>query len=120
MGTGDQDSWYAALTAQADARAALCQALSAFTSQANALNQLTGGWVSRTFGWYADALDPLFQSAARQEPEEEGGSGETEEPETSPAPTPTPAEPESSPEASAGAEPQASGEIDPESSPALG
>ena len=120
MGTGDRDSWYEALTAQADARAALCQALSAFTSQANALNQLTGGWVSRTFGWYADTLDPLFQSAARQEPEEEGGSGETEEPETSPAPTPTPAEPESSPEASAGAEPQASGEIDPESSPALG
>ena len=77
-------------------------------------------YISRTFGWYADTLDPLFQSAARQEPEEEGGSVETEEPETSLAPTPTPAEPESSPEASAGAEPQASGEIDPESSPALG
>ena len=81
MGSVSKADWYAALSAQADARAELCGQLAAFTSQANTLNQTTGGWVytrsrvlnqttggwvSRTFSWYPDSLEPLFQSAAQQ------------------------------------------------------
>ena len=39
--------------------------LRAFTSQVNALNSMTGGWVSRTQGWMTDALLPLYNTAAQ-------------------------------------------------------
>lgn len=80
MGSVSKADWYAALSAQADARAELCGQLAAFTSQANTLNQTTGGWVSRTFTWYPDSLEPLFQSAAQQAAEAAAAAAEDETP----------------------------------------
>jgi hypothetical protein len=73
MGSGSKESWYSAMNAQALARAGLCSALAEFSRQANAFNQLTGGWVSRTFGWHQDIFEPLFRAEILvvEEPEEE-------------------------------------------------
>ena len=60
MGQATQAQWYAALSAQADARSALYGALAACGRQANTLNGLTGGWVTRTCGWNAEAFGALF------------------------------------------------------------
>ena len=66
MGSGTREAWYEALSASADARAELCSALAAFTRQASELNQITGGWVSETFGWFGDVLPGLFEEAAEE------------------------------------------------------
>ena len=60
-GRGDRTQWYDALSAQADARAGLFGGLAAFSRGANTLNQMTCGWVTRTFDWYRDPLEGLFQ-----------------------------------------------------------
>ena len=60
MGQATQAQWYAALSAQAAARSALYGALAACGRQANTLNGLTGGWVTRTCGWNAEAFGALF------------------------------------------------------------
>lgn len=65
MGTAAKADWYTALSAQADSQAALYASAAAYTRQLNALNALTGGWVSRTQGWMTDALAPLYQTAAQ-------------------------------------------------------
>ena len=65
MGTGSKTDWYDALSARADSQTALYQAVGAFTRQANTLNELTGGWVSRTQGWLAEALLPLYDTSAQ-------------------------------------------------------
>lgn len=61
-GTGDRAELYAALCAQNEAAAALCQAVGTFTHQANRLNILSGGWVSEQYGWMEDSFATLFQS----------------------------------------------------------
>ncbi|MBR4544738.1 MAG: TolC family protein [Oscillibacter sp.] len=62
IGTGSKAAWSDALSAQSDAKSAVTSALSTFSRQANALNALTGGWVSRTYDWNADAFEPLFEA----------------------------------------------------------
>ena len=61
-GTGSKTAWSDALSARADAKSAVTSALSAFSRQANSLNALTGGWVSRTYGWNEEAFGPLFEA----------------------------------------------------------
>ena len=34
----------------------------AFGREANQINAVTGGWLSANFGWYGDALTPLFEA----------------------------------------------------------
>ena len=63
MGSGTKTAWSDALSAQSDAKSAVTSALSAFSRQANALNALTGGWVSRTYAWHEAEFGPLFESA---------------------------------------------------------
>ena len=65
MGTGSKAGWYEALSARADSQTALYQAVGVFTRQANTLNELTGGWVSRTQDWLAEALLPLYDTSAQ-------------------------------------------------------
>ena len=60
MGQTGKSEWYQALSAQEDAQTALCEAVGAFVKQANALNQLTGGWVCRTQDWLTDELEPFY------------------------------------------------------------
>ena len=64
---------------QALAREALVSALAGFSREANAFNQLTGGWVSRTFNWHEDVFGPLFQAAILPEEPAEEAAGETGE-----------------------------------------
>ncbi|MBR3570313.1 MAG: hypothetical protein IKN96_05870, partial [Oscillibacter sp.] len=59
-GDGSKTAWSDALSARADAKSAAVSALAAFSRQANALNALTGGWVSKTYGWNEEAFEPLF------------------------------------------------------------
>lgn len=66
-GNLDKAGWYDALSAQADARGAVCAALAAFGREANRLNTLTGGWVATNYGWYTDQLEPLFLAAAESD-----------------------------------------------------
>lgn len=66
MGLSTKNDWYAAMSAQSDCQAALCSAIAAFTRQANQLNHLTGGWVSRTQQWMADTLPPLYEAEAER------------------------------------------------------
>ncbi len=73
MGLGTKESWYEAMNAESLARIELCTALSEFSKQANSFNQLTGGWVSRTFDWHKDVFEPLFQAAYNKEEEAESG-----------------------------------------------
>jgi hypothetical protein len=67
MGLGTKESWYDAMNAEARARNELCAAMADFSKQANHFNQLTGGWVSRTFGWHQDVFEPLLRAEIRQE-----------------------------------------------------
>ena len=60
MGLGSKESWYAAMNQQTLGRIELCSALAGFSRLANQFNQLTGGWVSRTFAWHREAFEPLF------------------------------------------------------------
>ena len=60
MGLGSKESWYAAMNQQALGRIELCSALAGFSRLANQFNELTGGWVSRTFAWHREAFEPLF------------------------------------------------------------
>lgn len=60
MGGASKEAWYEAMNARADARMALCTAMAEFSRQANHFNQLTGGWVSRTFDWHREAFEPLL------------------------------------------------------------
>ncbi|MBQ6205562.1 MAG: hypothetical protein IJK52_00615, partial [Oscillospiraceae bacterium] len=62
IGTGSKTAWSDALSARADAKSAAVSALSAFSRQANDLNALTGGWVSRAYGWNEEAFGPLFEA----------------------------------------------------------
>ena len=66
MGAGSKADWYNAVSAQMDSQAAVYASLCSFTRQVNALNSLTGGWVSRTQGWLTDVLLPLYEAAAKQ------------------------------------------------------
>ena len=65
-GAGSKADWYNAVSAQMDSQAAVYASLCSFTRQVNALNSLTGGWVSRTQGWLTDVLLPLYEAAAKQ------------------------------------------------------
>ena len=62
-GTAAKAEWYQALTAQSEARAALCEALASFAREANRLNQATGGWLSQNYGWYSEQLTALFEAS---------------------------------------------------------
>ena len=92
-GEGSKEAWYQSLSGQSDCRAALVSQLASFTRVANALNQMTGGWISRSYGWFAEEFGAVFQEAmdayTRQQEEEEA----QEEPDE-PAQTEAPADPE--------------------------
>ncbi len=79
MGLGAKDAWYEAMNAETLARAELCAAMAEFSKQANHFNQLTGGWVSKTFDWHKGVFDVLFRAAIPEEKEKE------DEPEDRPA-----------------------------------
>ena len=64
-GAAAKADWYQAMNTQSDCQAALYTALSDFTAKVNTLNDFTGGWVSRTQGWQASALLPLYQAAGQ-------------------------------------------------------
>ena len=68
MGKSDKDTWFAALSAQVDARLELFADLAQFTKQANTLNALTGGWVSRTCNWYSQEMGAIFENAIQDTP----------------------------------------------------
>jgi len=92
MGGGEKADWYQALSEQENARAQVCAALAEFTRQANELNWLTGGWVSRTFGWFPDCFLPLYEAEippAPEEPEESDQAVEGGEPAGPEAPVET-------------------------------
>lgn len=104
-GSGTKTAWYAALSAQADARMALCSALASFARGANQFNTLTGSWVSRSQDWFNETLEPMFQAVIQAAPEEEPEQGQEE----------TPAEDPTNPE-----DPAAGGTETPEEEPAVG
>ncbi len=60
MGLSSKDSWYRAMNEQTLGRIELCSALAGFSRLTNQFNQLTGGWVSRSFGWHRQVFEPLF------------------------------------------------------------
>ena len=70
MGGLDKASWFAALSGQVDARLELFAVMAEFTKQANTLNVLTGGWVSRTCNWYGQEMGSVFENAIRETPAE--------------------------------------------------
>ena len=76
METGSKTEWFSALSAKEDARAALVSAIAGFSRQANSLNEDSGGWVSRSCGWFADEFTQLFQ----QESEDDKKTEETPKP----------------------------------------
>ncbi|MBR1497482.1 MAG: hypothetical protein IJ617_07650 [Oscillospiraceae bacterium] len=81
MGTVDKAAWFRALMAQTDAQLALYDALASFTKYANALNQKTGGWVSRDNDWYLEELGfPVEPPEQTEESPEEEAGGKTAEP----------------------------------------
>ena len=61
-GAGTKEALYSAQCAQNEAAAVLCQAIGAFTKQANHLNALSGGWVAERYDWMPDTFAALFQS----------------------------------------------------------
>ena len=63
MGTSDKSGWFSAMSGETDAKLELFAATAAFTKQANTLNTLTGGWVSRTCGWFGQEMGPIFEDA---------------------------------------------------------
>ncbi len=86
-GGGTKETWYRAMSTQALARAELTAALADFSRQANEFNLLTGGWVSRTYGYHNGVFEPLFkqteekpaENAGAQEPSTASGGTETPE-----------------------------------------
>ena len=85
MGLGSKEEWLNAMNAESLARSELCAAMSDFSQQANHFNQLTGGWVSRTFNWHQDVFEPMLRAEILEEDEPEEAAEEpaatgTEEP----------------------------------------
>ena len=78
MGLGSKAAWYEAMNAETMARIELCSAMAEFSRQANAFNQLTGGWVSRTFNWHQDVFEELFLAEIPEEEEVPPSDGDTE------------------------------------------
>ncbi len=97
MGLGSKDAWYESMNEEAMARADLCVSLADFSRLASRFNQLTGGWVSRTFDWHKTTFETLFLSAILPEEELENNAEVSEENEPS-----APAETESSEPAESG------------------
>ncbi len=62
MGISSKEAWYEAMNAELLARVELCASLADFSKQANHFNQLTGGWVSRTFDWHRDVFEPMLRA----------------------------------------------------------
>ncbi len=79
MGLGSKEAWYTAINEESLARIELYAALADFSKQANHFNQLTGGWVSRTFNWHSEPLDALFKAAVIPEEPEEAPEEDGEE-----------------------------------------
>ena len=93
MGVSTKNVWYEAMDAKTLARVELCAALAEFSKQANHFNQLTGGWVSRTFKWHREVFEPLLRDAILPEVPPEEPTEPTELP-TEPTEQPTePTEP---------------------------
>ena len=96
MGVASKADWFAALDDEVLARVDLYDAMAKFSSYANHFNQLTGGWVCRTFDWHKDVFEPLLEAAKQPdptpEPTEEPTPTPTPEPTEEPTPTPEPTE----------------------------
>ncbi len=98
MGVGTKAAWFDALDAEVLARVDLYDKVAAFSKTANHFNQLTGGWVCRTFNWHKDVFEPLLLAEILPDP--------TPEPTEEPTPTPTPtSEPTEDPSTDPSSEP---------------
>ena len=94
MGLASKDAWYTAMNEAGLARIELCTAMADFSKEANHFNQLTGGWVSKTFNWNKGAYDVLFRAAIPEEKETEEDSGEDFPQEEPPSPVNDPGLPD--------------------------
>ena len=94
MGVGSKTAWFEALDDEVTGRVDLYTTMADFSKLANHFNQLTGGWVCRTFDWHRDVFEPLLLAAIlpeeTPEPTEEPTPEPTEEPTPAPTPEPTP------------------------------
>ena len=66
LGKATKSEWYTALDACSDADLALKTAVAAFEKQANALNQILAGWLSRNCGWHSEELAPVYAGLAEE------------------------------------------------------
>ena len=66
MGETDKSAWFAALSGEVNAKLEVYTATAEFTKQANALNALTGGWVSRTCNWYGQEMGSIYENAMKE------------------------------------------------------
>lgn len=64
LGTATKDDWYAALGACSDADIAFKSAVADFEKQANALNQMLAGSLTRSCGWHTEELTPVYATLA--------------------------------------------------------
>ncbi len=90
MGVATKAEWFAALDDEVLSRVDLYVAMAAFSSYANHFNQLTGGWVCRTFDWHKDVFEELLEEARQDDPTPEPTEEPTPTPEPTEEPTPTP------------------------------
>jgi antitoxin component YwqK of YwqJK toxin-antitoxin module len=88
MGTATKADWFAALDDEVLSRVDLYTAMAEFSSYANHFNQLTGGWVCRTFDWHKDVFEPLLE--AERQPDPTPTPEPTQEPTPEPTQDPTP------------------------------
>ena len=66
MGQSDKNTWFSSLSSEVDAKLELFAATAEFTKQANSLNSLTGGWVSRNCNWYGQEMGSVYENAMKE------------------------------------------------------
>ena len=66
MGEADKAAWFSALSSEVSAKMDLFTATAEFTKQANSLNALTGGWVSRTCNWFGQEMGSIYENAMKE------------------------------------------------------
>ncbi len=66
MGEADKAAWFSALSSEVSAKLDLFTATAEFTKQANSLNALTGGWVSRTCNWFGQEMGSIYENAMKE------------------------------------------------------
>ena len=74
MGQTDKAAWFSALSGEVDAKLTLFTATAEFTKQANSLNALTGGWVSRNCGWFSQEMGSIYEKAMKETSKDESST----------------------------------------------